>query len=154
MATSGTIEIELKKCRKVSKMNPINYWAIIVATILVVLFSTLYYLLLNKQVIALRATKLNKKQDIRTIATPNKLLIEFVRTYVLGLVIAYAVSKLFIVQLDQALVLTFWLWVGFPVVLFAGMVIHEHFPGRLAVIHAGDWLVKILIFTIILTYWK
>lgn len=134
-------------------MIQIQYWAIIVGTIAVVLFSALYYLVLNKQVVALRALKLNKNEDIRTTTTPNKILIDLVRTFVLGLVIAYAVQLLGITALDQAVVASFWMWLGFPVVLLVGSVIHEHFPGRLAAIHAGDWLVKILIFTIILTFW-
>lgn len=132
----------------------ISYSAIVVATIIVVLFSTLYYFLLNKQVVALRATKLNKKQDVRTIATPNKLIIEVVRTYILGLILAYAIAMLDVQQLAQSAMLSLWLWIGFPVVLFVGMVIHEHFPGRLAAIHMGDWLAKILIFTTIITLWK
>lgn len=135
-------------------MIQIQYWAIIVATILAVLFSALYYFILNKQVTALRATKLNKKEDIRTTITPNKLIIEIVRTFFLGLVLAYAVKLLGISSFNQAVVLSFWLWLGFPVVLLVGSYIHEHFPGRLAAIHAGDWLVKLLIFTTILTYWK
>lgn len=135
-------------------MIQINYLAIIVGVIVAMLFSALYYFLLNKQVMALRASKLDKKEDVRTTATPNKLIIEFVRTFVLGLVIAYAVGLLGSVQLNQAVVIAFWLWIGFPVVLLVGSVIHEHFPARLAVIHAGDWLVKLLIFTTILSYWR
>lgn len=135
-------------------MIQIQYVAIIVGTILAVLFSALYYFILNKQVTALRATKLSKKEDTRTTITPNKLIVEFVRTFVLGLVIAYAVQLLGLTAFDQAVVVAFWLWLGFPVVLLVGSVIHEHFPGRLAAIHAGDWLAKLLIFTTILTFWK
>lgn len=132
----------------------VNYIAIVVGVVLAILFSVLYYFLLNKQVVALRATKLDKKEDVRTIATPNKIVIELVRTFVVGLVLAYAVQLLGISSFQQVVVLTFWLWLGFPVVLFVGQVIHEHFPGRLAAIHAGDWLVKLLILMTILAYWR
>ncbi len=135
-------------------MIHVQYWAIIVATILAVGFSALYYFLLNKQVVALRATKLDKKEDVRTTATPNKILIELVRTFVVALVIAYAVGLLNLLYINQAILLAFWLWIGFPVVLLVGSVIHEHFPAQLAVIHAGDWLAKLLIFAIILTIWR
>ncbi|SHN64008.1 Protein of unknown function [Geodermatophilus obscurus] len=37
------------------------------------------------------------------------------------------------------------LWVAFPVVLLTGSVVHEKVPWRLAAIHAGDWLVKLLL---------
>ena len=36
------------------------------------------------------------------------------------------------------------LWVGFPVVLLTGSVVHEKVPWQLAAIHAGDWLLKLL----------
>lgn len=135
-------------------MIQVQYLAIIVATVLAVAFSALYYFLLNKQVVALRATKLDKKEDVRTTVTPNKIIVELVRTFVLGLVIAYAIALLNLLYVNQAILLAFWLWVGFPVVLLVGSVIHEHFPGRLAAIHAGDWLAKLLIFCVVLTFWR
>ena len=36
------------------------------------------------------------------------------------------------------------LWVGFPLVLWIGAVAHERTPVRLAALHGGDWLVKLL----------
>lgn len=136
----------------------VNYLAIILGTGLSVLFSSLYYILLNKQVTEIRAAAAkavkSKKVDVRTTTTPNKIIIELTRTFILGLVIAYACSLLDITALNQAALLAFWLWVGFPVVLLVGTVIHENFPPRLAAIHAGDWLVKLLIFTIILSLWR
>jgi Protein of unknown function (DUF1761) len=46
------------------------------------------------------------------------------------------------------------LWVGFPFVLWVGAVIHEKTPGKLAVIHAGDWLVKLLVVAVIVSVWQ
>ena len=37
------------------------------------------------------------------------------------------------------------LWGAFPVVLLTGSVVHERVPWRLAAIHAGDWLAKLLL---------
>ena len=37
------------------------------------------------------------------------------------------------------------LWIGFPLVLWIGAVIHEATPVGLAAVHAGDWLVKLLL---------
>jgi hypothetical protein len=36
------------------------------------------------------------------------------------------------------------LFVGFPLVLWVGAVVHERTPVRTAVLHGGDWLVKLL----------
>jgi hypothetical protein len=45
----------------------------------------------------------------------------------------------------EALVLGAGLWAAFPVVLLSGSVFHEKVPWQLAAIHAGDWLVKLLL---------
>lgn len=132
----------------------VEYPAIIVSTLLAVAFSALYYFLLNKQVVALRAVRSGKTEDTQTKTTPNKILVELVRTFVVALVIANAVALLNLLYLNQAVLLTFWLWIGFPVVFLVGLVANEHFPGRLAAIHAGDWLGKLLIFCIVLTLWR
>lgn len=41
------------------------------------------------------------------------------------------------------------LWVAFPVVLLTGSVVHEKVPWQLAAIHAGDWLGKLLLVTLV-----
>jgi hypothetical protein len=43
------------------------------------------------------------------------------------------------------------LWIGFPLVLWTGALIHENTPWRLAAIHAGDWLVKLLVVAMIVS---
>jgi len=37
------------------------------------------------------------------------------------------------------------LWGAFPFVLLTGSVVHEKVPWRQAAIHAGDWLVKLVL---------
>lgn len=46
------------------------------------------------------------------------------------------------------------LWIGFPVVLLVGSVIHENVPWKLAAIHAGDWLVKLVVIAVIVGVWR
>jgi hypothetical protein len=45
-------------------------------------------------------------------------------------------------------------WIAFPVVLLTGSVIHENVPWKLAAIHAGDWLVKLVVVTVIVSLWR
>jgi len=135
----------------------VNYLAIVVAALLSSIFSFLYYALLNRQIIgareaAAKATQ-SKKVDIRTTITPNKIIIELTRMFILGLVLAYACGLLGITSLQQAVLLSFWLWIGFPVVLLTGLVTNERFPAKLAALHAGDWLIRLLIFTVFLSAW-
>jgi len=43
--------------------------------------------------------------------------------------------------------------VAFPVVLLTGSVFHERVPPRLAAVHAGDWLMKLVVIAGIVTVW-
>jgi hypothetical protein len=43
------------------------------------------------------------------------------------------------------------LWVAFPGVLLTGSVVHEKVPWQQAAIHAGDWLVKLLLVAAVTT---
>ena len=135
-------------------MTHINYLALIIGTALAFLFSAVYYILLNKRVMAYRGIKPPKKGQYKLAMTPNKIMAELVRTFVLGVVIAYATAALDLTSLSQAVLLAVWLWIGFPVVLLVGSVMHEKFPPQLAAVHAGDWLAKLLIFTVITTLWR
>lgn len=135
-------------------MIQVNYLVIVIGTLLAVAFSALYYFVLNKKVVASRAAQSGKKTGLETTISVNRLLIEFVRTFVLGLVIANAVYLLNLLTVNQAILMAVWLWIGFPVVLLTGLVIHEKMSAQLVAIHAGDWFVKILIFAVLLTVWR
>ena len=72
---------------------------------------------------------------------------ELGRCLVLAAVLAGLAAE---AQVDAAaggLLLGLVLWVGFPLVLWIGAVVHERTPPALAAIHAGDWLVKLLVVT-------
>ena len=45
------------------------------------------------------------------------------------------------------------LWIAFPVVVLASSVFHENVPVKLAALHAGDWLAKLLIIAITVAVW-
>lgn len=133
-------------------MSLINYTAIAVATVAALLFSALYYFVLRKKVTAIRRSYLDPNHQPRSALTFNKAIVEFTRTFIVGLAMAYAVVNA--MNIVQAAVVVLWLWIAFPVVLFIGLVAHDRFPARLAVIHAFDWLMKLLIIAVILTLWR
>ena len=64
-------------------------------------------------------------------------------------VLAYLVSRLGIVDRRAALRLGALVWI-FPASILLGSVVHENVPPALAAIHAGDWLVKLLLMSVIL----
>lgn len=76
--------------------------------------------------------------------------VELVRNIVLAAVVGGIVARLDL-GFGGAMLLALALWLAFPVVLLAGSVFHERVPAMLAVIHAGDWLVKLLVVTAIVT---
>ena len=41
------------------------------------------------------------------------------------------------------------LWGAFPAVLLTGSVVHEKVPWKLAAIHGGDWLAKLLLISVV-----
>ncbi len=68
-------------------------------------------------------------------------------------VIAVLATQLDLTPWPGAVGLALGLWLAFPVVLLAGSVFHERYPAQLAAIHAGDWLLKLLVIAIIVTVW-
>lgn len=44
-------------------------------------------------------------------------------------------------------------WVGFPFVLLSGSVMWDKADWRLAAIHGGDWLIKILLVCLLVGLW-
>jgi hypothetical protein len=57
-------------------------------------------------------------------------------------------------RLAGGIVLGLALWTAFPFVLWTGAVVHEGTPWRLAAIHAGDWLVKLVVVGAIVSVWR
>ena len=84
---------------------------------------------------------------------PAPVLLELLRAAVLATVVAAGCRALDLSAAGAAgaaLVA----WVGFPAVLLGGSVLHERVPWRLAAIHAGDWLLKLLAVSVIVAAWR
>lgn len=71
--------------------------------------------------------------------------VELVRNVVLAAGAALLLIALGLTGLLPALLLAAGLWLAFPVVLLAGSVFHEGVPAASALLHAGDWLLKLVI---------
>ena len=135
-------------------MVHVNYLAVLVATVVVFVLGWLWYspLLFFKP--WMRARGMDPDAAMAGAKMPaGKLVIEFIRCFVLAYIIAIFISGHGVSGWMGAAHFGLLLWVGFPVVLITGSVIWENVPMKVAVIHAGDWLVKLLVIPIILNAW-
>src|ERR1700694_4592556 len=135
-------------------MPHVNYLAVLVAAIVVFVLGWLWYspFLFYKPL--MRARGLDPTAAAAGAMPAGKLVIELLRCFVLAYVIAHFVVLLGVSNWFIAAHFGLLLWIGFPVVLLVGSVLWEHVPVKVAAIHAGDWLVKLLVIPIILSAWR
>lgn len=79
--------------------------------------------------------------------------VEVVRALILAMVVAGVAALAEVDTWTGGVVLGLVLWIGFPFVLWTGAMFHERTPLKLAAIHAGDWLVKLLAIGLIVAAW-
>jgi hypothetical protein len=127
----------------------INYFALVVAVVAAFVASSLWYspLLFGRQFLELSGV---------APSGPNagKIAGELVRTGILAYVLGRVLMLCRAADWKAAVRLGLWLWIGFPVVLLSGSVMWQNVPWALAAIHAGDWLLKILLITVIAGVWR
>lgn len=127
-------------------MFDVNYLAVLVAAVVAVIAAALYYTVFGKQLAAL--------SDAPDEMPPWLLPVELVRAFALALVVSVVASGMDVEGWGESLLLAVALWVGFPVVLLSGSVVHEKVAWRLAVLHAGDWLLKLLVIAAVVGLWR
>ena len=127
-------------------MNRAQFLALIAAVVAAFVASSLWYspLIFGKQLLELSGAGLNSDPAGAKIAG------EILRNIVLACVIARLIVLLKPSDWRHALGLGTLLWIGFPFLLLSGSVMWQNVPWMLAVIHAGDWLVKLVLMTAIL----
>ena len=75
------------------------------------------------------------------------------QSLIIAFMIAYFVSRVGITDYAGAAGLGALLWI-FPAAILLGSVVHEGVPLALAAIHAGDWLVKLLLIGVVVGVWR
>jgi len=130
-------------------MIRINYFAIALLVVVAFIASSVWY---SPLMFGREFTELS---GVSASAHPNwlKIVCELIRTFVLAYVITRLVLPLNVANSRGALRLGIWLWIGFPVILLTGSILWQNVPWMLAAIHAGDWLIKILLFTGTVGWW-
>jgi hypothetical protein len=132
-------------------MIDVNYVALGVAAVAAFVLSTAYYIAFGRQYAELRGLS----PEAAAARPPAwKVLLELLRSLVVASVVAGLADLLEITDWAEAATLVVSLWVAFPVVLLVGSVIWDDVPPRLAAIHGGDWLLKLLLIAIIVGSWQ
>ena len=122
-----------------------NYLAIVVAVVVAFVASTVWYIVFGAE----RERLLGTQGGASERPPVWMVLVELVRSFVVAYVLAVLFGFVGGVGFIGAVGLGLMIWVGFPVVLLVGSVIWDRVPWKLAAIHAGDWLVKLLLMAII-----
>jgi hypothetical protein len=130
----------------VDLMIKVNNLAVVAAAVAAFVAAALYYTVFSKQLSQLSTSEVSRSP----VAT---MLVELARSLVLAAVVAGLSARLGIVSWSGAVLFALVVWIGFPVLLLAGSVFHENVPWRLAALHAGDWLVKLLVIAVIVGVW-
>ncbi|MFI7448571.1 DUF1761 domain-containing protein [Nonomuraea sp. NPDC049714] len=124
--------------------------SVVTASIVVFVLSSAYYALLTpveKRLLGERSPDRGDRPP------PLKILLELARSLVVAAVIAGLARYAGLTGVWSVVVLGLVLWVGFPAVLLTGSMMWEKTPAATAALHAGDWLIKILVTSAIVGAW-
>jgi Protein of unknown function (DUF1761) len=119
--------------------------AIVLAAVSAFAASSLWYssILFGRQFFALSGMAAAAQPEAWKVAA------ELLRNVLLASVISVLFERLPGRRFGDALGFAMILWLGFPFTLLSGSVLWQNVPSELALIHLGDWLVKILLMTLI-----
>lgn len=128
-----------------SKMIRTKTTGIVVAIACAFVASSLWYspVLFGRQFLQLSGFVSASKPSIAIVAS------EMLRNLLLASAISWILARQGPPKLSSVLGFAAALFLGFPVVLLSGSVMWQHVPVGLALIHCGDWLIKILLMTLI-----
>lgn len=130
-------------------MTELNYLAVGVAAVAAFVLSGVWYSLLGDRLARLSPAYADNARSQAWTAV-----VEIARNLVLALVFSGLLTWIGIGGAGEAVLLAVVLWVAFPVVLLLGSIFHENVPPKLAAIHVGDWLAKLIVIAVILGVWR
>jgi hypothetical protein len=129
-------------------MQELNYLAAVVTAVAAFVASAVWYTLFANPMVNLSNT--GPAESGTPIWT---MLFVIAQSLVVALMVTYFVSRLGITIFAGAAGLGTLVWI-FPAAILSGSVVHEGVPLALAAIHAGDWLVKLLLIAAIVGVWR
>jgi hypothetical protein len=146
---SGSTTSPMRKSTRAGEalMPDLNPWAVVVAAIASFAAASAYYVVFATQLAEFRGAA---GRQPPTWLVP---VVEVAEGLVIALVVAWLAAIGERTGWTDGVILGLGLWVAFPVMLLISSVVHENVAWRLAALHAGDWLVKLLLIAVIVTVW-
>ena len=133
-------------------MSELNVAAVVVAGVASFVGSVGWYMVFGNAMVRLQREWRAANPSRRP--RPWELLILLVNGWVIAAVVAVIVARADISGWVASAGFGLLLWVGFALTQWVGSVLGEQVPVRLAAIHAGDWLMHMLIISIIVGTWR
>ena len=132
-------------------MLGMNYLAVVAAAVAGFVASLVWYTMFGGAMLELRGIDPATAADMGT--TVWTILFVIFQSLVVAFMLAYFVVHIGVVDWKGAVRLGAQVWV-FPAMILLGSVVHENVPLMLAGIHAGDWLVKLVLIAGIVGVWR
>ncbi len=131
-------------------MPGINYLAVIVAAIAAFVTSAVWYMVFGKELAKVSAAFAEGRQKPQ----PWKMLVVIAQSFVIALVLAYVLGLIGTRDWIGGLRTGVVLWLGLAAMQWVGSMLWEKVPLKMAAIHAGDWLVKLVLIAVIVGVWR
>lgn len=131
----------------------LNYWAVLAAAVANIVIGSLWY---GPVFGAKWRSYLDlSMDDMHKMPLTAKQAMGFgmITALVMSFVTAQLVFALGVVTTLEAVMLAFWLWLGFAATLSAGSFLWEGRPVGLFFLNAAHWFVSFQVMTIILAWW-
>jgi len=128
--------------------HKVKYLAVIATGLLAFALSMLWYsrLLFGNIWMAFRDSTTNPPPDWTFAFAP-------LREIITAILLAHLIVRLEVNNWRRALGLGLALWFAFYFVQLAGAVLWDNRPWQLGLVHGGDWLMKMLFMSVMLSFW-
>jgi len=128
-------------------MNEINFFAVLAAAFAAFVASLIWYFIFGKALAKSSIAFAEQKPEAW------KMFVVVAQSLVLATVLAYIIGRTRADTLLGAVWVAVVLWIGLSAVQWLGSILWEKVPIKVAAIHAGDWLTKLVLIAAIVGIW-
>ena len=129
-------------------MLEMNYLAIVVAALAAFAVSFVWYSVFGAELAKVSPAFAEQKP------APWKMLVILGSSLVIAFVVSYVIGLAGDVSWVSAVGIGALLWLGLAATQWVNSMVGENVPFKMALIHAGDWLVKLVLIAFIVGVWR